>query len=446
VLFALRSQDPRRAKGYWAIEGDKDEDLVIRHVVAFGASTGAETLKSALQRALGLLSGQTEPSSWIASGLSSDDIDWDEFDTAVAGSPVEMQLVSCAVVEPASVRDLFGARLGLLGIAPRLTDDGKIGWARIETPTELGASSIEVDEEMWSALDASHVEASLGGEALLSQIKIKCSHDYTTDKWSPPQTITWCDGIAERGRVRALTYDLEGLEVGGVGPWFADLRELRAVVASWTTAIHYGLFGRLASELEVPCVWKARQLKVGDHVKVTHPCLPDLPQGEIGMTARLGTVVGRKLRLTDDGADVLSIRIPAVSRASGIAPTAKGTNWNQGAKTLTFADADTPLYAADGGNDLDEFSVGDPVIFWEYGVSSPSGGWPVKGTIVTVDPIAKTVVLVDDIFGASLPAGGVWMTWPSWESQTPAQKLWISVAGSDGELGVSGDAGFEWGV
>lgn len=450
VTLRIGSQDPIRPEPFWAVEADDDEGLQLQHVVAFSADrTDPDTLKDALQRAFGLLSGQAEPDTWCAMGLTSDDVDWTEFDTAIAGAPNGLRLFYDAVFDPISAKDLFAPRLGLLGIAPRITTSGKLGFARIETPIALAAHDVEVDDEVWSGPDAAQVEVSLGGEGLVTQAIVRCGYDYRDEKWGSKVPIKWADGVAERGRVRAITYDLRGLHLHPRLPGFPrDLAELRAIIAPWMTALHYSLFGRLAAPLELPCTWLAKQYKAGDVVVLTHDTLPDICQGTIGVTDRLATVVGRRLPRSDDEADVLRIRLGPVSRASGISPAALGTDWTVGTLTLEFASADSPRYAQAGGNDLDEFQPGDKVLLWEYNVQSQSPGFPVQGEIASVDPTAKTIVFGSDPFdGAGLPASGaVWMTFPAWDDMTAAQQAWLATADTGGKLGSADDPAFEWGV
>jgi len=443
-------QDPVRGKPFWAIDHDDREDAVLRHVFVFPpALTTAFGLSTAMKRALHLLSGQDEPDTWCAFGLEDDDIDWTELTTAMAGAPTALTLFVDCVTEPVSFAELFSARLGLLGIAPRITSDAKVGFARIETPIPLAASSVEVDSDMWSGMDAARVRVQLGGEGMVSQALCKFGYDYTTEKWARPIEVTWDDGIAERGRVRSISYDLRGLIIHDKIPGLTRNRaELVNLIVPWTTALQYGLYGRLAFPLELPCTWTAKQLLAGDVVKVTCPTIPDIRAGDFGVTTELATVTGKKSPHTTDTVDVLHLRFSPSSRASGIAPSAKGTSWDVGTKTLTCAQADTPLYAASGGNDLDEFTAGDDVLIWEWDTATPTGSYPLSATIASVSPSGKTITFTTDPFsGSGLPSSGaVIVTWPAWDDMTAAQQLWLAIADTGYTLGSGSEDGYHWGA
>ncbi len=449
VKFRLRSQDRAREQPYWAVEDD--EDLVLRHVFALSPDrTDPDTLVDAVKRFVHLLTGQLEPDTWCAMGLAADDVDWTELDAAVAGCPTQLLLWYDAVTKPTALKDLIAARLGVLGVAPRIIAEGKIGWARAETAIALNAEVLELDDDMWSGPDAADAEAVLGGEALLTQGLLRHSLDYRDDSWGPQVEITWEDGIAERGAVRAITYDLRGVVVDPTIPGaFTDHVQLRNTLSAWMTAIHYNLFGRLSAPIDVKCIWTARQLLAGDVVKVTHPNIPDLTEGELGVTARLATVYGKTSPHTSDQADVLRVRFAPVDNASGIAPGALGDSWDVANLKMVFSQADTPLYAAAGGNDLTDFTAGDNVLLWAWDTATQPVGYPLAVKLDTVDVGTKSVIFASDPFsGAGLPASGkVWMTWADWDAQQPAQQAWLSICGVPGyDLGAGNDPPFEWGV
>lgn len=461
VTFRLQSQDRAREQPYWVVEDD--EDLQLQHVFALSPDrTDPDTIVEVAQRVFHLLAGQSEPDTWCAMGLSADDVEWPELVAAVAGCPTQLLTWYDAVTKPTAAKDLLAARLGVLGVALRVTPGtvatlpsggqlgGKIGFCRAQTPIAMSASAIEVDDDMWSGPDAADVEAVLGGEALLTQGLLRHSFDYRDDSWSAQVEVTWDDGIAERGAVRAITYDLRGVVVDPTVPGaFSDRVQFRNVLAAWMTALHYGLFGRLSEPIDVKCTWTARQLLAGDVVSVTHPCIPDLSRGEVGVTSRLATVDGRASPHTSDQADVLRLRFAPENRASGIAPGALGDSWTVGTKTMGCSDAAEPLFAAAGGNDLADFADGYRVLLWAWDTETQPAGYPLSATVSGApDLTAKTVVFKTDPFGGSgLPASGaVLMVFADWDDQVVAQQAWLSIAGTDTRLGTGSDPGFEWGV
>lgn len=447
ISFLADSQDPVREELIWTV--DEEEDMRLSHVFAFsGDPADPDTLVDAMRRALYLLPGQDEPESWCAFGLDADDIDFDELETALTGIPAPLNFFYDALTEGMSPKDLFGPRLGVLGIAPRITDEGRLGFVRIETPTPLSVLDIELNDEVWAAVQAAETEARLGGDPLLTQAKISAGYDYRADKWPKPTTINWVDGIADRGRVRSVSYKLRGIAFSDRLAHLPDtLLRLEQLLAPWLTAIHYGLFGRLSADLVIPSTWTAKQFKVGDQIVITHPLAPDLVEGRIGVDSRPGIIIGRSQPVTEDRPDELIVKIPPRSRASGIAPCALAGSWNPGTLTLSFPSADTPKYAAEGGNDLTEFRAGDDVYLWEYDVETPSGGYPLLVTPIAIDTTAKTVNLGFDPFPGPFPTAGVWMTWPDWDHQSHDwQQDWLSIADSAYGLGTAPDEGFTWGV
>jgi hypothetical protein len=449
VVFYPSSQDPVRKEGYWAVESDKSEDMVLSHVVAFsGDPADPDTLPDAMRRALHLLTGQTEPESWLAFGLTSDDIDFTELEDALRGLPLMVRFFYDAVTKGTSPKDLFGTRLGILGIAPRITGEGRIGFSRIATPTQLSVGEISVDDEVWEAMRARDTEARLGGDPLLTQTVIRSGYDYRTDRWPGPTKIRWIDGIAERGHVRAGEYDLRGVAFSErLSHLPDDVYQLEQTLRSLLTATHYGLFGRLAADLVIPCTWLAKQLRVGDQAVLTHPVAPDVVEGRIGIEGRPCIVVGRRRPVTENAPDELTVKVPPRTRASGIGPCALAGLWTPGTLTLTFASADTPKYAAPGGNDLEEFVAGDDEHLWEYDVESPSSGYPLLVTPIAIDPVAKTVTFgVNPFPGGVFPVGGVWMTFPDWQYQSDWQQAWLAIADSSYGLGTTPDEGFTWGI
>lgn len=425
-------RDYNRREQFWSVDADKADELVLRHVFAFSVIPGViDTITTAMKRALHLLPGQSEPEEWCAFGLSSSDIDFDELDAAIAGAPTILRCFHDAISESVTFSDVFAPRLGLLGIAPRIIDDGVIGFARVETATALSAGSVEVDADMWGGgEDAARVRVSLGGDGVLSQVTVKFGHDYRDDSWSPSIDITWVDGISTYSRKRSISYDIRGMCVNPlIAGMPATRAELRTVLVPWTTALHYGIYGRLSSVVDLPCTWVAKQLLCGQFAAVTHELLPDVQNGTIGMTGRTALVEGRVQPRTSQRADILKLRFQSNNNASGISPAALGDGWTVGTLTMAFSGADDPVFAQDGGNDLAEFADGDDVLIWEYDTESPSSGYPLSATIDTVDAVAKTVVFTADPFsGSGIPGSYVVVTYPEWDDMTALQQRWLAIA------------------
>jgi len=457
VELATNIADPVRPYRYFAsIEADDNEDLLLRQAFVFSShwDTDLDNVTDAIKRSMGHLGGATEPVEWTLPLITSADVDYDELDTALGGVPTELSLFTAVVTEPVEWQELFGPHLGLLGIAPRITTDGKVGWARISTPTDLDAVSVEVDDEVWELVESASIAARIGG-ALLTGIELQYGYDYRGDEWPDASHIRWWDWAAETGQQRDQSYQLRGVATSTRMTAFAsDRGELDGIIATVVRGTHFGLFGRDAVDVDIPCTFLGWQIRCGDVVKITHPMIPDIGKGVLGVASRLGVVVGRRLPIAgDEGVGTLTVRIPPDTNASNISPCARGDNWDVGSLTLTCSGAKDPLYAATGGNDLDELATivaaeGDTaVLLWEYDVASPTGAYPLAGTVTSVDTDAETVTFTADPFsGGGIPAGDVEMTWPVWDSQSALQQAWLSISDTSYGLGATPDAGWKWGV
>lgn len=455
VTLAANSADSIRVQGYAAVEADKEEDLLLKEAFVFSSfgATDIDTLHEAIQRSFGQLAGQKEPDDWTLPHITAADVDFDELTVALGGAHPALNLFADGVTEPTEWQDVFGGRLGILAIAPRITTDGKIGWARIETPTEQQAQAIELDADMWELKSSPDQKATIGVGTMTSA-ELKYGYDYRSSKWPKASVVNWYDWAAEVGKSRAITYDMRGLEVSDAIPDLArDRGELDYIIATAITSTHFGLFGREAAEVEIPCTRLAWQLLCGQVIKVTHPLTPNTPEGVIGVSDRLALVVARDLPTAREGVGSLTVRIPPVVNAAGISPCALGDGWTVGTLTMDFSGADTPLYAKSGGNDLSDLAAvvtalgNTDVQLWEYNIATPTGAYPLAGTVTAVDTVAKTVVFDADPFsGGGIAAGGVEMTWPAWDDQNATQQEWVATADTAYGLGAAPDDAFEWGM
>ena len=449
IVLLSYSQDVVRKETIWTVEENTPEKMRISHVFAFsGDPNDPDTLTDAIRRALWLLPGQPEPERWCAWGLTTDDLNFDELTAAFVGAPTELSFCYDSITKGMSFKDIFGPRLGVLGVAPRITTGGSIGWVRIETPIELAANEVPVDDEVWSVIEASQVRSRLSGDPLVTQVRVLTGFDYRSDEWPPrPSEVNWDDGIATRAQVRSMSYDLRGIAYSDkLAHLPSTIPALEGVLRTWLTAFHYGLYGRLSADFVIPVTWTGKQFRCGDVVKITHPLLPDVTEGQIGVAERLGFVVGVRHAVTDDGPDQLTVKIPPRSYAGGIGPCALATGWDPGTYTLAFPDAGSPRYAQHGRNDLDEFYPGMIGTLWEYDVYRPSVGWPLTVNVVSVDTVTNTVVIDANPFpGWIFPTYGVWLTFGEWLDQQQQDRLFVSIADTSYTLG-SGDPGFAWAV
>lgn len=428
---------------YWAVEEAKD--LVVQHVFALVDSGGGPiALYTALSRLLGL-SG-SEPTSWGVAGFGASDIDCSaggELGLALEGASYELSRIRAYLSGPTSVSGLIFERLGLLGICPRLTGAGVIGFTRLKIPCALDAESIEVDSAVCEAFDAARVRTAIGAGPRITELRIQHSYDYVADSWpDDPAVLAFDDGIEVLGKCNPRTYVAHGLYVAGAAPpsYPTEMHLLHDVLTRAIGA-HFGRHGRLAPVVKVPCTWKARQFKVGDIIRLTHPCVVDVAEGVIGCTDRLGQIVGRRHSITRPGeTDYLEICIPPELNVGGISPAALATSWDPGTLKLTFAD--TSLFCQTGDTDLDYFGTADEVRFREWDKAAPTTWGP--ATIDEVDTVNGTATLTADPFGGGFVS--CTMTYAAYDEQREAQlaRGFITVGDGSYSLGAGGDDAFVW--
>lgn len=436
VTFEPSSMDRAHDnQSFIAVEDAKD--LVIRQVFAFAGAV--ETVRTAAQKCFRLFPGQTEPQAWCVQGLESDDFDWTELDDAFVGAPLELQTFYDAVTKPVSVGELICDRLGLLGIAPRITAEGRIGFARLQTPHELLAYTVELNAAMWAIVAAAKVRTQLEGQARINQVSIEHTYDYRSDAWGPTCSIA-LDSVNNLGKTISKDYSCRGLLVSsdpGVQA-YDDLAQLVHGVAARAIGVHFGVLGRAAPEVTIDCTWTAKQLLIGDIVKITHPCIIDAATGTVGVVERLGIVKAKTHQVTDQGLDRLVVILPPEQHVAPIAPACRATAWVAG--TLTLSVPTTTYYCQAGADDLDHFEDGYELRFTEYNSEAPATFGP-----ATIDSTgANSIVLKADPFGGAFPANGVICHWARWDEVVAVQQYWLFFGDTAYGLGAAPDEAFVW--
>ncbi len=432
-LVYLRPDTYAHHGGLRNIIVDDDEGaMVLRHVFVFHAyHVGA-----ALRAMLHLDVGQSEPESWCALGSVADDWDWDSLTDALGSVSSVLRRWSDTITKPIKVWDVLGPLFGLLAICPRVIADGKIGFVRLQTPVDTLAESVEVDAEIWAAIEAKEVTARLDDSPLVNVISVKHGYDYRRDDdnaWHDPLEIEWDDGINTLGHVRPMTYQLRGTQDS-----HGDHADLELTLNSQLASTHYGVFGRMATTVEVPCTWAAKQFLCGDIVKVTHSLAPDLTEGAYGVTERMAIVVARRQSGTGRQGDTLILRIPPPNQGAAIAPCALATSWNEPELKLNFAA--TNLYSATGISDLSWFVAGDTVVLQEAD-STTGASWKVE-----VVAVGSSAVQISTDMTGSFPSGGVYMVFPAYDDASSDQTSYAYVADAQAvpTIGTAGDTADEW--
>jgi hypothetical protein len=308
----------------------------------------------------------------------------------------------------------------------------------------VDANAVEIDDQLWSIVDAAKVRTILEGEPLLNHISVQHSYDYSEKKYSDSKTtIDFEDGRGSLGKVWGKTYAARGLQVrddSGSG-YFHTSSLLAEAVAGVALGSHFGLFGRIAPLIDIPCVYSAKQILLGDVVKITHPCIVDVSAGTIGTHESLGIVVGAVRSITSDEPDHLLVMMPQ-SRSWPISPCCYATAWAVAPDLeLTIAASE---FAQTGEDDMDYFGKGMEVRFQtrdstvDLGVGS--------ATITGIDPVGRTIDLDVDPFGGAFPAGGVFVFYADYDEGTAYQRDWLYNAGTDYTLGALSEDGDRWGA
>lgn len=401
----------------------------------------------AIERCFGLDPTDGTPADLVVTGLEDYDFRWSELTEARRGLDQRLVGYHDCVTTPTSVAGLLCDRLGMVGIVPRLTSDGRIGWVRLRTPCAVDAESVELDDQLWSVVEAARVRTILEGEPLLNHLAVRHSFDYTAKEFSGTEAkIDFEDGRGCLAKVFGRTYEGRGLHIRpGTNPegWFQSSAQLAEVLAGVALGTHFGLFGRIAPLVDIPCTYGAKRLLLGDIVLITHPCVVDIGAGVVGVDEELGVVVGATRAITDDSPDHLIVMIPQ-SEAWPIAPCCHATAWNAGLLQLTIAATE---FAQTGEDDMTYFAAGQVLRFQTRDSTVDLGVG--TGTIAAggVNIPARTITLVADPFGGAFPAGGVLVFFADWDEATATgQHDWLFECDSAYGLGAAPDPGQRWGA
>ncbi len=438
----IDSDDDKIPPNCWAIEDEKD--LEIQHAIVLGTRRDPCTLAGALDVLLGLGIG-SEPDAWVSQTVASADVAGAELTTALASAPPALASVRRLVIsKPTKIWDVIGPHLGLLGIFPRITVNGMIGFARLGTPVPSMIDPVALDSSIWALDHAVDVEARVDHASMVNCVTVEHSYDYRTESFADGRVrIVWDDGLNSLGSTREITYPCRGicLKAWGTEMSATDLAEM---VRSQITATHFGGFGRATTILEIPCTWTARQLVAGDYVAVTHDLAPDAAEGALGVTARYGLVIGTSRSLTGLEPDSLLVQLYPSGNPAGIAPAAYCASW--AAVPMRLAVSGSQRYGQDGTYDLDWLSAGH----LPAAVSALSRGTSTAALwAATVTAVSGVYLfLATDPFSSAFPAGGVWLSLPDWDLASTWQRTYAYHASGAAVpvLGSSADEAKEWSI
>ena len=193
--------------------------------------------------------------------------------------------------------------------------------------------------------------------------------------------------------------------------------------------------GREFGTVEIPCTWRAKNYKCGDIIAITHELLPDTVRGVIGMTARLAIVVGRKLRLTGGGVDVITARLGPVVTSGGIAPCVLLSSDDAGAEGTC---AVATLYSPTGVSDLSWFEAGHRVRLIEFDSTAPT-----ETNAIILSIVGAAVTFTAGVFGAGQPTP-CWMVPADWDTSDHTTFAYVGDHETYPTLGAGSDTGMEW--
>lgn len=451
-----RSMDRYRvdtSEAYLIVEDPAN--LIIRHVFTLGLyrpnNISNASLRDALEILINTYTSQAEPESWCPYGFEDDDFDWDELDEALGSVPYKLNSFVDVLTEGVEVWKLIGPAFAALGICPRLTSQGKIGFTRITNPpiANLETSILELDESMWSIIESAEVESNLDDSPLLNVTKFQVSHDYIgEDEWpATPEKIVWQEGLETMFQTRPISYQIRGWLVGDLNPWWTSREEWITTIRYEVANTHFGIWGRESATVSIPCTWTSRQLKCGDYCKITHATAPDTVEGSIGLSDRIGLVIRKRNLMAGSGADTILVKLGPDVNAGAIAPCALGTSYVASTAVMTFSTASTPIYEQSSANDLDRFiqSTGTVQVLLVGYDSTTALSY--AGTIVTdgVSLTSGTVEFTSDPFSTpGFPTNGVYMIFPDWDNAASFQQDYAYSADATPTLGVGDDDPQEW--
>jgi hypothetical protein len=424
-------------RGGGVIEAKDKKDLVLREALRFEGK-----LDEILRQMFALEDAPIAfPSRFAASGLLTTDFDFTELTDAYDGRPWSVVHNFHLVTKETEIQSLISPSLAIAGICPRVTDSGKIGFAEFIAPTEREANSVEVDDDVWANIEAARIASMLNATPLINSINVGINKDFQK-KDEPGERITAfnIDVLNELGEAKQLNYD-SMIKTS----WAARGEDIAERINETFTNVHFPIFGRESVVVEIPCNWRAKQIKCGDLVKVTHELIYDTPRGALGVTDALGLVVGRKLAIAQ-GNDILRIRIFAGNPWKAVAPTALATAYNSTSAYMTVSSK--TLYSMSGETDLDDFNK-------TYDVNVRLYPYNVAGTDSYLATVTSVNTSLNRVYFSSAPlttaewtTSGFWITMADWDNRTSSAMsgfAYVSDDGSPPSLGASTSSLHRWG-
>jgi hypothetical protein len=339
------------------------------------------------------------PSAWCIYGVSTDDVDMAELNSCLAKKANNLRYYNGMIDEPTELGEIVNDRLGLLGIVPRLTTEGRIGFVDLCPLDPDYSHSIAMDSDMVLAkIPTSRYAA----EAPLTGIRIEHTKDYIADKMGAPTTILYQDGFNEGGDPIQKVYNLPMLACKpGAHAGYENTAALTEAVLPIALSSHFGVFGRCVQSIDVQLSPLALNYRIGDLVRVYHELLPDHVDGTRGISNRYGWITKLQRSYCDEPCSATVI-IPQQANYAVIAPSAYFNSWDD--FSFLLETTNKTIFSSD---DLAHFRSGDTI--YVYGARSP-----VEYTPVTIHSVySMGIILNSDPFSTGVkawPSGGVIIT------------------------------------
>ena len=353
------------------------------------------------------------PHRWKANpALEDGDVDWDELKTLVQSSPATAKTVVFGLTKPKEAGELFTGHLMACGIYAFVKGDGTIGWARARVPS-IGESATTLDSSYIDQTRCAEIETLYGRDRLMNAVEFEVVfEDMSGDEVKRSIYVVDQRSLQRYGTqlardvsdpVKAISKTATKIELHAdrgvaLGVWSASDADTGEVLARHLAGTLFGLLSKPRVMVRIPVTPQARLFEIGDIVSATTRWAFDTATGQMGVTAKLGIIMGWDRPLGNQGCDYLDVML--IDEALGvIAPSALATSWVSGTKTLTFADTDLFHGAADS-TDLDHFEAGDYLRIIQWHTPTPTV-W--EATISSVNPGAGTMILTTAPVGLTAP-------------------------------------------
>lgn len=436
VTASSRGAPVNIGKGGAVLECEDDKSLVVRDAIFLSGYIG-----SVIKQCYGMAPPyHTTASEYFASGVLTTDFNFTELDDNIDHEYAPLIFFNHLVTEETEIQRLIGPAMAIVGVCPRLTDAGKIGFAGFDAPTALNATDVEVDRDVWANVEAARIASELNATPLVNIVSVGINRDYRkkndVGEWVNCFNV---DGINELGETKRIAYE------SMIKAHALSMADITERINERATTFHFPIFGRESATVEIPCNWRAKQIKCGDIVKVTHELIYDIPRGTIGVTDALGLVVGRKVAFLS-GTDTLVVRIFSGNPWKSVAPTAKATSYSSTAAYMYCSSV--ALYSKTGETDLDVFASEAPVNvrLLPYDVA---GSTSYLATVTSVNTGTKRIYFSSaPLTTAEWTTSGFWVVMADWDNRTQdavSGYAYIADASTTMVLGSSGDDPHRWG-